>query len=93
MIKLSFLDKARDYLSRRRYAYTKCFGGPLGEEVLRDLAKFCRAHQSTFHPDARQHAVLEGRREVFIRIQQHLQLTDDELWELFAIPQQTRSNE
>lgn len=41
--------------------------------VLTDLASFCRAHDTTFHTDERTHAMLEGRREVFLRIQQQAQ--------------------
>lgn len=48
-----------------------------------DLARFCRADQSTFHADARVHAVLEGRREVWLRIQEHLRLSDEELFTLY----------
>lgn len=36
--------------------------------VLADLYKFCRAHRPTFHQDARVHALLEGRREVYERM-------------------------
>lgn len=50
--------------------------------VMKDLARFCRANESTFHPDPRVHAVLEGRREVWLHIQKYLNLTPDELWEL-----------
>lgn len=75
---------ARDFLSRRRNAYCRTFLTPFGSEVLADLAKFCRAHESTFHADPRAHAVAEGRREVFLRIQKHLQLTDDQLWALYG---------
>jgi hypothetical protein len=91
---LDALNTAKQFLSRRRYAYVKTFNGPLGQEVLADLVKFCRARESTFHPDPRVHAVLEGRREVFLRIQQHLQLTDDELWTIYGqAPQpQNRTN-
>ncbi len=53
--------------------------------VLKDLAKFCRAHDSTFHPDPRVHAVLEGRREVWLKIQSMLQLDMAELYELHKI--------
>lgn len=81
---MSLIEQAKQFLARRRTAYVKTFISPMGEEVLRDLAKFCRAHQSTFHPDERAHAVAEGRREVWLRIQQHLRLTDDELWALFG---------
>lgn len=53
---------------------------PEGEMALQDLKEFCRADQSTFHPDARMHAVLEGRREVWLRIQDHLKLDPELLW-------------
>lgn len=58
----------------------------MAEEVLADLAKFCRANQSTFHADPRVHAVAEGRREVWLRITQHLNLTDDQLWRMYGQP-------
>ncbi|NBN62056.1 Bbp19 family protein [Pannonibacter tanglangensis] len=73
-------------LQSRRQAYLSAFAGATGDTVLRDLAKFCRAHESTFHPDARIAAVLEGRREVWLRIQEHLQLTDEELYALKGGP-------
>ena len=73
------------FLARRRTAYIKTFlNNVYGQEVLEDLAKFCRATQSTFHPDPRVHAIAEGRREVFLRIQSHLQLTDDQLWQMYS---------
>lgn len=73
------------YLARRRTAYIKTFlNNVFGQEVLEDLARFCRANQSTFHPDARAHAVAEGRREVWLRIQSHLQLSDEQLWQLYG---------
>lgn len=81
---MNLIDQAKQYLERRRTAYVRTFTNPMGEEVLRDLAKFCRAHESTFHADARAHAVAEGRREVWLRIQRHLRLTDEELWQLYG---------
>ena len=78
----SLLDKARQFLQTRQYSYRQTFKGPLGETVLRDLAGFCRANESTFHEDARLHAVAEGRREVWLRIQNHLNLSPDDLWRL-----------
>lgn len=78
---------AFDFLARRRTAYVKTFKGPFADEVLLDLAKFCRANASTFHEDPRAHAVLEGRREVWLRIQHHLQLSDEQLWALYGNPQ------
>lgn len=75
-------DKLRALFSARQQQYRQTFSGPVAEEVLRDLAQFCRANTSTFHEDARLHAVAEGRREVWLRIQQHLRLSPDELWRL-----------
>jgi len=48
------------------------------------LARFCRAHESTFAADPRAHAVLEGRREVWLRIQNHLNMETEQLWDLYA---------
>lgn len=50
-------------------------------QVIDDLSRFCRADISTFHPDARIHAVLEGRREVFLRIKEYLERGPDEILE------------
>lgn len=65
----------RDLLVRRHQDYVQTFKGPVPERVLADLARFCRAGESTFHPDPRVHAVLEGRREVWLRIQKYLRLS------------------
>ena len=87
------IQYAKDFLARRRTAYVKTFLTPFGQEVLQDLAKFCRAHETTFHVDARAHAVAEGRREVWLRLQRHLQLTDDQLWQLYGSPTPTQPKE
>jgi len=81
---MAVIDSLLGFLQCRRSAYRAIFHSPMGEEVLTDLAKFCRAHESTFHADPRVHAVLEGRREVFLRIARHLKLDDDKLYELYA---------
>jgi hypothetical protein len=75
-------DKLRAIFSTRQQQYKQIFKGPVAEEVLRDLARFCRANVSTFSENDRIHAVAEGRREVWLRIQNHLQLSPDELWRL-----------
>lgn len=81
----SLLEQARQFLLDRRADYRAVFvPGPSTDRVLKDLAKFCRAHTSTFHPD---HAVsdrLDGRREVWLRLQNQLHMTDDQLWELYG---------
>jgi hypothetical protein len=78
------LERARLFLLGRRHQYQTVFDNPVGQEVLADLAKFARAHEPTFHPDPRVAAQLDGRREVWLRIQHHLRLTDDQLWKLYG---------
>lgn len=73
-----------NFLGWRRQQYLHTFDNEPGKNVLADLATFCRANESAFHPDPRIHAVLEGRREVFLRIQQHLKLSDEELFEIYG---------
>lgn len=81
---MSILD-AFHFIGRRRTAYVKTFTSTaFGDEVLRDLAVFCRANQTCFNPDPRIHAVAEGRREVWLRIQNHLNLTEEQLFALTA---------
>lgn len=76
------IDAAWNFLRNRKRSYLHTFRTPAGEEVLRDLLKFCRANETTFHPDARVSAGLEGRREVWLRIQNHLNLSSEELYAL-----------
>lgn len=54
------------------------------KDVLKDLARFCRAHETAFSPDPRIHAVLEGRREVWLRIEKHLKLDSETFWALYG---------
>ena len=73
--------KARDWMLGRQRSYQTLF--PQNSPALKDLYRFCRAGQTCWHPDPRVHAVLEGRREVWLRIQQHLKLSPEQLLELF----------
>lgn len=79
------IQRARDFLAGRRHAYRRLFSieNQDAQLVLRDLAKFCRAHETTVTPDARASAILEGRREVWLRIANHLQLDEETLWRLY----------
>lgn len=76
--------RAQNFLNARQRAYLHTFDleNEANLAVLSDLAKFCRANRSTFDPDARVHAVLEGRREVWLRLANHLRLSADDLWNL-----------
>lgn len=76
MISLRTMQTAAwKFLTRRRRAYLL-----IPDDVIVDLAKFCRATQTTFHADPRVHAALEGRREVFLRIMQHRNMSTEELF-------------
>lgn len=80
----AMLEKIRLALFGRQRTYQTVFNTPEGRAVLEDLASFCRADESTFHPDARIAANLDGRREVWLRIQQHLHLDSEDLWKLYG---------
>lgn len=82
--KESELRLATEKLSQ---SYNRVFekNSPFTQDVLEDLAKFCRANESTFHADPRIHAVAEGRREVWIRIQQYLQLNHEDVFKLHVV--------
>jgi hypothetical protein len=76
-------DDAKALLHSKKRAYETVFNDGIDAQiVLKDLIQFCRANQTTFHEDPRLHALIEGRREVWLRIQKYLNLTPDELWEL-----------
>lgn len=78
------IREAWDFLRRRKIDYQLAFTSPAGQAVLIDLAKFCRADDNAWHVDVRQSDLLAGRREVWLRIQKHLNLTPDQLYELYA---------
>lgn len=82
-------DSIRRLLRGRALAYNRVFDrqNVFTHEVLADLARFCRAHETTFSADPRLHAALEGRREVWLRIVNHLNLSHDELFQLHKIKQ------
>lgn len=82
---MPLIEDARDVLARRREAYVQTFSGPVAQKVLADLARFCRASESTFHADPRVHAVAEGRREVWLRITKYLNLSTQELMEFYKL--------
>lgn len=75
-----------EYLGLRKKSYSATFGvaGIVGNEALKDLARFCRAFDTCFVPgDAAMSDLLEGRREVWLRIQQHLHLQPEQLAGLY----------
>jgi len=83
---VSLKAQAQSVLATRALSYQRVFlkKGVDTDKVLSDLAKFCRANTSTYQADPRLSDVLIGRREVWLRIQHHLQLSDDQLWHLYG---------
>ena len=79
-------QRTLDFLRLRKRAYQLAFPNPKHNEVLKDLAKFCRANVSCFNADPRLHALAEGRREVWLRIANHLNLQPDELYDIYNKP-------
>ena len=68
-------------------AYQLAFNTPAGEAVLIDLMPFCRARETCVVPGDRDRTyVLEGRREVFLRIRDYLDLTPEQLVEKYTTP-------
>lgn len=76
-------DRAKALLLSKKQAYETVFNNGVDAKiVLKDLAAFCRANETTFHESEHVQAHLEGRREVWLRIQKYVQTSPDELWEL-----------
>lgn len=80
---------AKEALGDRQRAYLLAFNKDeaAGAAVLADLAVFCRADETCVVPGDRDRTyVLEGRREVYLRIQDHLRLTTEQLVEKYTRP-------
>lgn len=83
------LQKVLGLLTSRKRAYQLCFGSAAGNEVLMDLVLFCRAAETCVIAekgkpvDRERTLILEGRREVWLRIQQHMKLTEEQLYALY----------
>lgn len=78
----------------RRKAYRDVFGNEAGTRVLADLRGFCCADSSCVvvgkdgKIDTHATVLAEGRREVFLRIIETLNLTDEQLLKLREISDQ-----
>lgn len=84
-----FVEKAADAILKRRnarrsLAYKRALldkGHPnvWAQQMLKDLEQFCYAKKTTFHENERAHVLAEGRREVWLRIQHFLNISEAEL--------------
>lgn len=78
-------DHTASIIRTRKQAYEAVFKGTAEqwqvELVMLDLANFCRAYRPTFNADSpKRQDLLEGRREVFLRIMDHTHLSHDALF-------------
>ena len=79
------LERQLKAIGELKTAYQIVFGrgdparAPAVTAVLADLRRFCRAEKSTFRTDQREHALLEGRREVWLHIDDWFKLPEEDL--------------
>ena len=81
------MEATFEFLKGRKSAYkfTFSYSNPAARQVLNDLAVFCRANETcVVAGDHDKSLVLEGRREVWLRIQQHLNLSSEQLFQLYT---------
>ena len=84
-------DEALLFFTERKTAYQLTFSSPAGKAVLDDLKVFCRGRETCVVPGNRDATyVLEGRRETYLRIQDHLELTAEQLIKLYSKPAKER---
>lgn len=80
-------EQALEVFTDCKRAYQLAFGGPAGQTVLADLAKFCRAGETAAVPgDHDRTWALIGRREVYLSIRDYLDLTPEQLVDKFTRP-------
>lgn len=81
---------AFDFIRDRKTAYQIAMSQPGMAAVLQDLSKFCHAHETCTMLtkdgmiDRDLTLMREGRREVWLRIQQHLNLSPKQLYALYT---------
>lgn len=80
------------YFAPRRWSWRAVFFAPghdrlrrASELVLKDLGNFCFATRSTFSSDPYLMGVREGRRQVWLRIVQSLELDERQVQQLMEV--------
>jgi hypothetical protein len=71
------------FLRDRSTAYKLAITSPAGQMMFSDLLKYTRFLQGPADPDNNQTWRLIGRQDVIRRIQQHINLTDSQLFALY----------
>lgn len=87
-------EEGAKYFAEWKAAYQLAFAEAIKGSVFADLAKFCHAYETTVVPgDRDQSFVMEGRRQVYLRIQNFLERTPDELVVLYTQTLKGKSND
>ncbi len=63
-------------------AYKRVFRSPAGQQVLQDLAQFCRSFETAYQENDRLTYVTIGRQEVFWRIANLIDVKLDDMFKL-----------
>lgn len=86
-------DEALELFAAAKRAYQVTYNTPPGESVQADLAIFCHANTTTaVLGDRDQTLILEGRRQVWLRIREYLDLSPEELVMRRNVGPQNRSD-
>ncbi len=70
-----YVQAAIDIITQRHIAWSRVFAGPDGRIVEKQLSVFCCANASTFDKDPIKSAYLQGRKDVWILMQNYRHLT------------------
>lgn len=77
-------------LKQRQLSYRRLLAGSASPDdvkiVLEDLERFCRGNSTTYDENARTHALLTGRQEVWMRMQDCVRLDPDEYVRRYTQP-------
>lgn len=92
------IDNTMIFLRDRSTAYKLAITSPAGQMMYGDLLKFSRYAQGPADPDQFQTWRLIGRQDMIRRIQQHVNLSDAQLFSLyngsgFQPPTETKDDE
>lgn len=76
------LEQLHNLLLRRRGQYQATFGDDTGAFVLGDLFHICNAGSTTYRGNPNDMLIAEGKRQVWLHIQNMIRGTDDEMYAL-----------
>lgn len=78
-------EEALQVFTDVKRAYTTAFAAPAGPAITMDLKTFCRADETCVVPGDRDRTyVLEGRREVWLRVNDFLTLSAEDLMKKYT---------